>query len=155
MSNNIFSGRRFMMLWRQHFIQNTKSLLLATGAYIAVIFIILSLVQIGNDMVPHDFEIFRGFMLAFVGIFGVVYVGHSFPAFRSKERSINYLMVPVSATEKFLFELISRIGIILILLPILFWITFHLQGYFLSVFSEYVFEPIGIGPLSQLPFSSG
>jgi hypothetical protein len=150
MSNNIFNGRRFILLWRQHFIQNTKLLLLATGAYIAVIFIILSLVQIGNDLVPHDFETFRGFMLGFVGIFGVIYVGHSFPAFRSKERSINYLMVPASVTEKFLFELISRIGIILVLLPFIFWVTFHLQGYFLSMFSAYVFEPIGIVPVSGI-----
>jgi len=139
-----------MLLWRQHFIQNTQLLLLATGAYIGVIFFILSLAQIGNDLVPHDLENFQGFLLAFVGIFGVVYVGHSFPAFRSKEKSINYLMVPGSVLEKFLFELLSRIGIILILLPLLYWITFHLQGYFLTMFTEQVFEPIGLGFLTSL-----
>jgi len=118
-------------------------LLLAAGAYIGVIFFILSFAQLGNDLVPHDLENFRGFLLGFVGVFGVIYVGHSFPAFRSKEKSINYLMVPGSVLEKFLFELLSRIGIILILLPFLYWITFHLQGYFLTMFSEYVFKPIG------------
>ena len=98
-----------MLLWRQYFIQNTQLLLLATGAYIGVIFFILSIAQIGNDLLPHDLENFRGFMLAFVGIFGVVYIGHSFPALRSKERSINYLMVPASVAEKFLFELLRNL----------------------------------------------
>ncbi len=139
-----------MLLWRQHFIQNTQLLLLATGAYIGVIFFILSVAQIGNELHPHDFENFRGFLLAFVIIFGVLYVGYSFPAFRSKEKTINYLMVPGSAMEKFLFELLSRVGIMLLLLPSLYWITFHLQGYIFMMFSDYIFEPIGFSHVASL-----
>ena len=139
-----------MLLWKQHLIQNTQILLLATGAYVGVIFFILTIVQLGNNLVPHDVENFRGFLLGFVGVFGIVYVGHSFPAFRSKEKSINYFMVPGSTFEKFLFEFLSRIGIILILLPLLFWITFHLEGYFFTMFTEFVFEPIGFGLISSI-----
>lgn len=149
MSSNTFSGKRFALLWKQHFIQNTNLLLLGGGAYIGVIFIILTIAQIGNEMAPHDLEMFRGFLLAFVGIFGVMYVGHAFPAFRSKERTINYLMVPASSIEKFLFEFISRLGIIFILMPILYWITFHMHGYILSLFTTEMFKPIGVGFLND------
>lgn len=152
MSNNIFSGKRFLMLFKQHFIHNNQLLLLATVAYVGVIFIVLSLVQVGQDFKPHDLENFRGFMIAFIVVFGILYAGYSFPAFRSKESTINYLMIPGSILEKFMFELISRIGIMLILLPLLYWITFHLQGYFIAMFTNGLFEPIGFQYLSKLDF---
>jgi hypothetical protein len=142
-----------MLLSRQHFIQNYQLLLFGTIAYVGVIFMLLSVVQIGNDFEPHDLEVFRGFLIAFVGVFGILYVGYSFPAFRSKESSINYLMVPGSTFEKFLFELISRIGIMLLLLPLLYWITFHLQGYFIGIFTERVFQPVGFKYMADLEFT--
>ncbi len=150
MSNNIFSGKRFLLLFKQHFIHNNKLLLYSIVAYVGVVFLILSIGQLGNDLQPHDLENFRGFLLAFVAIFGILYVGYSFPAFRSKENTINYLMVPGSVPEKFLIEFISRVGIIFILLPVLFWITFHLQGYFFTLFMDFTFNPINISFLTNV-----
>jgi hypothetical protein len=144
MSNNIFSGKRFRLLFKQHFIHHSQFLLLSTVAYTGVVFIVLSLVQVGNDLQPHDLEKFQGFLVAFVTVFGVLYVGHSFPAFRSKESTISYLMMPASALEKFVFELVSRIGIILVTLPLLYWVIFHLQGYLFEMFSMGDFEAVGI-----------
>ncbi|GAA5028575.1 hypothetical protein GCM10011506_14390 [Marivirga lumbricoides] len=112
-------------------------------AYVGVIFIVLSLVQMSNDRVPHDAEIFRELLFTFVAIFGILYVGYSFPAFRSKEGTINYLMLPASILEKFVFELFIRIGLMLILLPLLYWITFHLEGYFFTLFTTEKFYPVG------------
>lgn len=150
MSNNRFSGTRFLLLWKQHFIHNTQFLLLSTVAYIGVILIVLSIAQIGSNLQPHDLNSFQGFLVGFFAIFGILYVGHSFPAFRSKESAINYLMVPASVLEKFLFEFISRIGIIFLMLPFLYWIAFHIQGYFFTIFTDKVFEPIGLGYLVKI-----
>jgi hypothetical protein len=144
MSNNIFSWTRFQLLFRQHFIHNGQFLLLATGAYIGVIFIVLSLTQLGNDAHPLDLATFQGFLIAFVSVFGLLYVGHSFPAFRSKESTISYLMLPASLLEKFVFEFVSRIGLVIVTLPFLYWVSFNLQGYFFSIFTEEPFESIGI-----------
>lgn len=144
MSNNIFSGKRFALLCRQHVIHNTEFLLLSTVAYIGVIFIVLAVSQAGNGLRPHNIDSFQGFLLGFVAVFGVLYAGHSFPAFRSKESTINYLMVPASELEKFVFEFVSRIGIITLILPFLYWGTFHLQGYFFAIFTDEIFQPIGI-----------
>ena len=150
MSNNIFSWKRFLLLFKQHFIHNAQFLLLSTVAYTGVSFIVLSIAQMGNDLEPHRLEGFQGFLIAFVTVFGILYVGHSFPAFRSKESTIHYLMVPASILEKFVFEFISRIGFILLTLPLLFWLTFNLQGYFFQLFTDEIFESIGIQNLVML-----
>jgi hypothetical protein len=150
MSSNTFNLKRFIMLAKQHYIQNQKLLLYASIAYIGVIFMLLTIVQLGNDREPHDLEMFRGFIVGFVAVFGILYTGYSFPAFRSKESTINYLMLPSSVLEKFLFELLTRLSIVVILLPVLFWITFHFQGYFFNLFSTEQFEGIGFGQVVEL-----
>jgi hypothetical protein len=144
MSNNIFSRKRFSLLFRQHVIHNAQLLLFSSGAYIGVVFIVLSIVQVGNGLQPHDLGHFQAFLMAFVPIFAILYVGHSFPAFRSKESTIHYLMTPASTLEKFTFEFVSRIGLILIVLPVLFWGTFNLQGYIFAIFTPDTFESIGL-----------
>jgi hypothetical protein len=144
MSNNIFSGKRLQLLFKQYFIHNTQFLFLSTVAYIGIIFIILSIAQMGNDLQPNDLNNFQGFLLGFVTVFGILYVGHSFPAFRGKESTIYYLMTPASALEKFAFEFVNRIVIMLVALPLLYWATFNMQGYFFEIFTEEVFEPAGI-----------
>jgi hypothetical protein len=144
MSNNIFSRKRFLLLFKQHFIHNAQLLMLSTGAYIGVIFIVLSIAQVGNNLHPHGLNNFQGFLVAFVTVFGILYVGHSFPAFRSKESTIHYLMLPASALEKFVFEFVSRIGIILLTLPLLYWFIFNVHGYFFTMFTDAVFEPVSL-----------
>lgn len=138
------------MLAKQHYVHNNKLLLYATVAYVGVIFLLLTIVQMGNDRMPHDIDMFRGFLFSFVAVFGILFTGYSFPAFRSKESTINYLMVPGSVLEKFLFELITRLSIAFILLPLLFWITFHIQGYFFNHFSPVDFKSIGFGNILEL-----
>jgi hypothetical protein len=150
MSNNIFNAKRFQLLFKQHFIHNGQFLLLSVGAYVGVIFIVLSLTQAGNDMAPHGLANFQGFLIGFFMVFGLLYVGHSFPAFRSKESTLHYLMIPASLLEKFVFEFVSRIGIILLTLPLLYWITFNLQGYFFTIFTGQIFESIGIQNIVKL-----
>lgn len=150
MSNNIFSGKRFSLLFKQHFIHHEQLLLLSTVAYVGVIFIVLSIAQVGDNLAPHALSTFQTFLVVFVSLFGILYAGHSFPAFRSKESTISYLMMPASVFEKFLFELLSRIGIVLLVLPLLYWVTFNVQGYLFGIFTEADFEPIGIQYLVRL-----
>jgi hypothetical protein len=153
MSNNIFSIKRFSLLFRQHLIHNAQFLLLSTGAYVGVIFIVLSVLQMSENLRPHRLNHFQDLLIVFVTGFGILYVGHAFPAFRSKESTISYLMVPASDLEKFVFEFVSRIGIALVMLPLLYWLTFNIQGYFFEIFSDGIFESIGIQHLVKLDVS--
>ncbi len=150
MSGNIFRTKRFAQLVRQHIIHNRQMFLLSAVAYVGVILIVLSITQIGNGLVPHDLGIFQGFLIAFVSVFGILYVGHSFPAFRSKERAMNYLMLPASHFEKFLLEFVLKICLLIVMLPLLYWLTFHLQGYFFSIFTAEPFQAVGIHYLTKL-----
>ncbi|HEY0651514.1 MAG TPA: hypothetical protein VGD65_00250 [Chryseosolibacter sp.] len=143
MSNNIFSVKRLQLLFKQSFIHNAQFLLFSTVAYVGVIFIVLSVVQLGNDLHPNGLENFQGFFATFVTVFGLLYVGHSFPAFRAKETTINYLMTPASVLEKFVFEFVNRICLTLLALPLLYWLTFSAQGYFFNIFTDEDFDPIG------------
>lgn len=139
-----------MLLCKQHLIHNSQLLWLSAMAYIGSIFIVLSIAQINNELQPHHLDEFQGFLVGFVVIFGVLHVGHAFPAFRAKESTMNYLMVPASLPEKFVFEFISRIAIILVALPLLYWITFHLHGYLFTIFTTENFEPVAIRYLVTL-----
>jgi len=82
MSGNIFSFKRFIQLLKRDFYHNQQLYLLSSVAYTGVILIVLSITQIGNGLEPHTVEIFQGFLIAFVSIFGILVVGHSFSDFR-------------------------------------------------------------------------
>lgn len=150
MSSNTFNGTRLQLLFRQNFIHNAQFLWLSTIAYIGVIFIVLSIVQVGNGLQPHGQESFQGFLIAFVSVFGILYVGHSFPGFRAKESTIHYLMTPASALEKFIFEFVNRILLAILVLPVLYWITFNLHGYLFDIFTVDKFHAVGIKYLIAL-----
>lgn len=138
------------MLSRQHFVHNTQLLLLSTVAYVGAIFVVLSVAQVGDGLGPHDTENFQGFLIAFVAVFGIIYAGHAFPAFRSKESTISYLMVPASALEKFVFEFMNRVVVIIVLLPLIYWAIFHVQGYFFAMFTDEIFHPVGLKYLVEI-----
>jgi hypothetical protein len=150
MSSNIFNGKRFLLLCKQYFIHNTNFLLLSGVAYIGMVFIVLSVTQVVNGFQTHELDVFQVFLIGFVIVFAILYVGHSFPAFRSKESTINYLMIPASVLEKFVFELMIRIVIMIPTLPLLYWITFHLQGYLFAIFTNATFQPIGLEYLIKI-----
>ncbi len=128
-------------------IHNQKLMLFSIVGYSGMVFIVLSLAQLANDLEAFDPDEFLGFMIGFVAVFGILYVGHSFPAFRTKETTITYLTVPASAFEKFVFEFISRVGIILVMLPILFWLVYHLQGYFFKWLADTQFVAVGFAQI--------
>ncbi|MEP1097316.1 MAG: hypothetical protein ABJG78_19525 [Cyclobacteriaceae bacterium] len=153
-TNNTFKGSRFKLLFKQAAIHNNKMMLYSSVGFCGVVFLILIFSQLGNDFRPHDAEMFLGFLTGFVAVFGILYSGYSFPAFRSKENTISYLTLPASTFEKFLFEFTSRIIIMLIALPFLFWLTFNFEGYVFELFGGPDFNPVGISDLMKTaPFS--
>ncbi len=150
MSGNIFNTKRFIQLFKRDFYHNRQLYMLSTVAYTGVILIVLSITQVGNGLIPHNTEIFQGFLIAFVSVFGILFVGHSFSAFRSKERTMSYLMMPGSHLEKFLLEFVVKICLMILVLPILYWVTYHIQGYFFTIFTPVLFEPVGFEYLTKL-----
>lgn len=154
-TNNTFKWSRFKLLFKQAAIHNNKMMLYSVVGFCGVVFLILVFGQLTNDFQPHDTEIFLAFLVGFVAVFGILYTGYSFPAFRNKETSINYLTMPASTFEKFLFEFTSRILIMLIVLPFLFWLSFNLEGYVFRLFTGIGFDPVGFSDLWEARSKEG
>ena len=144
-TNNLFSFQRFMLLCKQSLIINKKMIGIALIGFAGTLFITLLLFQsrysninswgIENDTIT--------FFFMFI-ILGIIYTSLSFPAFRSKEKSMTYLMLPASTSEKFVFELVSRFIVFIVLMPVLFWSVTNLEGvivhHFVPSFEHYRFS---------------
>jgi hypothetical protein len=59
---------------------------------------------------------------------GILFSGLAFPAFRNKEKSMAYLMLPVTQTERYIFEFLTRILLFIVIIPPLFWVVANLEG---------------------------
>jgi hypothetical protein len=143
-TNITFSFQRFMLLCKQSLIINKKLIGISVGGFSGTLFIILMVNQIGSNFTNWDNKDFMGTFAFLFFSLGIVYASLSFPAFRSKEKSMAYLLLPASAPEKFIFELVNRIIVFIILMPLLFWVVANLEGtvahYFVPDFKNYRFS---------------
>lgn len=101
---NIFQLSRFANIARHDLIMNKKSYIYIAFAIAAISFIIPSLIfMFGADraLPAVIFKIIYQFAL-------VVIIGIAFPAFRNKEKTISYLMLPASTFEKFTYQFLLR-----------------------------------------------
>lgn len=144
-TNNLFSFQRFLLLCKQSLIVNKKMICIALIGFSGSLFIALVLFQsVSNNI--NNWNIDSYTILFFVIFFslGIIYTSLSFPAFRSKEKSMAYLMQPSGSSEKFVFELVTRLVVFILVMPLLFWAVANLEGalmhYFKPDFEHYQFS---------------
>jgi hypothetical protein len=135
-TNNLFSIQRFMLLCKQSLIINKKLIGISLAGFTGTLFILLILLQSANNNFRNwdNSRYMATFLFLFFSL-GIIYSSLSFPSFRSKEKSMAYLMLPTSASEKFVFELLTRIVLFIIIMPLLFWVVANLEG---MIVKEYV-----------------
>ncbi|HNW56951.1 MAG TPA: hypothetical protein PKM69_04205, partial [Bacteroidales bacterium] len=132
-SNDIFSVKRFLMLFRQSLTINMKTIAISVAGFFGLVFILLIYLQLTTGLSGWDNkDSFRVFVFLFFAI-GLIYVGMAFPSFRSKGKSIAFLMFPSSTLEKYLLEFITRIIAFVVLMPLLFWIAANIEGAFIHL----------------------
>lgn len=151
-TNNTFSLPRFFQLAKQSFVHNQKLILLTMVGFCGALFILFFLIQLSNNLEQGtDPEIFiPAFMVIFVGG-GILFTGNAFPGFRAKEKTISYLMLPASSFEKYLLELLSRLVVLFIVVPALFWLIFHFEGFVFQIFySKASFEMMELGKIPEM-----
>jgi hypothetical protein len=115
-----------------------------TGAMILAIFFLQTVIGFRNW--DHA-EFIITFIVLFI-LLGIIYASYSFPAFRSKEKSVDYLMLPANPVDKFIFEFIVRIAAFVIVMPLLYWIAANIEA---SI--AHSLKPIL--PVSGFSFSKG
>ncbi len=136
-TNNNFSFRRFMLLCRQSLIINRKLIGMTIIGFTGMLFVILLYVQSTRNFRSWDLSSYVvTFFILFFGL-GIIYMSLSFPAFRTKEKSTTYLLLPSSTSEKYVFELISRLLVYVILMPLLFWLVVKIEGAVVHRFVTY------------------
>ncbi|GAA4832656.1 hypothetical protein [Algivirga pacifica] len=129
-TNDFFSATRFKLLAQQTYFLNRKAFFKGIAGFCGALFILFLVMQspLGMRRALEGKHLLEIFITLFV-ILGLIYIGYAFPAFRSKEKTIPYLMLPASAFEKFVLEYLTRILLFVIVFPFLFLMTYMVEGW--------------------------
>lgn len=120
-TNQIFNYKRFGKYTKSTLALNFKQIIMMGGVLVISIFV-LSLIAMAQNTSQWNKE---GWIPLFIGIYfvgGIILAGFAFSQFRSKEKTIMSLMLPVTTFERFLYELIEKVASFILLYPVLFWI---------------------------------
>lgn len=132
-SNNIFNGKRFVNLVKQYLFHNYSGILLGVPVLFGISLVAITFLQfINGDNQSNQEEYFLIFVFAYI-VIGAFYVGSAFPAFRNKEESLSYLMVPGSVLEKYQVQFIFYPFLYLLVFPLLYFSAYQLSSGFMYV----------------------
>ena len=149
-SNNTLN--HFALLSKQFFRLNGKIVLISVGGLIGGIFLLLLFIQRLTEFAAWNYE---QFMYVFMGLFmviAIIFAGSSFPGLRARDKRNYYLMIPISISEKFLFELLLRVVLFAVLLPVIYWTVFHAEAYLVHLFNpDFTFNAFSFTEGFRLP----
>jgi len=133
-TNTIFSFQRLLLLFKQSLIINKKMIGITVAGFAGLLFIVLIIMQSAANFNNWSNQDSMATLIFIFFQMGILYAGYSFPVFRTKEKSMTYLMLPVNASEKFVFELLSRIVLFVVLMPFIYWVVANLEGVVVNYF---------------------
>jgi hypothetical protein len=134
-SNNTINLARLGMLGQQYVIHHYRILLTSIVAFCGGLFMLLLLIQFSDEFRPVGSDsMFHEILVTILIGTAIICGGTAFPSFRSKEKTVNYLMLPASATEKFLIEFLTRTLLFVVVTPLLYWFIYNLEGYTVNIF---------------------
>lgn len=147
-THDTFHFPRFAMLCKQNLYHHHRLILTAILGFCGALFLLLLFIQAVDGF--HTFYSKDAFY-TFVSVFcvtGILYTGTAFPGLRSREKAHQYLMIPASSFEKFLLEIVLRIVLFLLVVPLLYWVVYNLEGNVVRLFDpEFSFERLSDYPV--------
>lgn len=135
-TNQFFSLSRFGNYAASALMLRSRQLLLTAIAVPSGIFLLMTFIMLFNGKWVLD-EWISTLILISVSL-GILFIGSSFPALRSKKESIPFLMVPASVFEKYLYELLMRLILFCILFPVVFYVVGNLSLYVADSLKTYM-----------------
>ncbi len=148
-----YNVKRIGLLLKREIILR-KSFLLTSlvGVIIAIFGITSFILTINHDYKNWDQKDFSILFIILFAIGGILFTGNAFPAFRNSKKTMDYLLIPNSLTEKYFYEVGFRILLYIIAFPIIFWIAANLAGSFINLMVEghYDLEYHFWSPIRQL-----
>lgn len=134
MKNDIFSIGRFGQLCRQRVMHSYKTSSLFIIGFCGAVFILFFFIDFNHNFRAVGLGDWLGVSLFVSTPLAILYAGTAFPGFRTKEKSYDYLLVPASLPEKFVFEFFNRIVLYLLVVTFLIWLMFMMEQYIASIF---------------------
>jgi len=119
-TNNMLSFHRLGLLFKQNFIYQTRLLGMSILAVFGLISLTFTIIYVGNNFGNSDYDDFISVFLVMFFAIGVLYIGHSFPSFRTKEKKLAFLLQPSTIIEKYVFEYFSKVFLYILIMPLLF-----------------------------------
>jgi hypothetical protein len=138
--NRTFSLTRAGLLIRQYFYLYGKNVLISIAAATAIVFVLNAfLFSINYSMSKYDqFDLFFSMVFLFaLGGAAILWTGQAFPPFRSGIGTHNYLLTPASHLEKLVVEILLRIGLLLLIFPLIYWVATNFAMLVMSIVPEY------------------
>jgi hypothetical protein len=145
-TNQIFNFKRFGRYALSTLTLRYRQLLLMIGAAVSGIFIFSFLILFNNT--NSNEQSWFGLIIPLTIICGLLYSGSSFPSFRSREKTLGYLMVPVSSFEKILYEFVERIVVFIFFFPVLLYLFGNLAAIMVTQIYQFQHEVVNIDHLS-------
>ena len=157
-TRHTFSFQRLVLLGKHSLIINKKLIGITLTAMIGMMILVLIFFQSMENFKTWQNSYYETIFAFFFFAWGIIYSSLSFPYFRSKEKSMTYLMLPASSSEKFVFELLSRIVIYILFMPLVFWTVANLEGaivhHFVPELTNYRFSFIDPGFTNGSPIEN-
>ncbi|MFY0653064.1 MAG: hypothetical protein JXQ96_13570 [Cyclobacteriaceae bacterium] len=151
--NNAFSLNRLSLLYRQAIIENKREMLIYLAGLCGGLLLFMGLFIFSTTNGFRTSERWNqgdymvSFILIFLGV-GILYNSMAFPAFRSKEKTLAYLMLPATTLEKFTFEVLNKLVLYIVGFPLLFWFLVNVLGSGLNSyapqFENYQFDLVAV-----------
>ncbi len=139
--NKLFSFHRFNTLVRKHLIEESKTHLISLVAFVGglfLLFYILHLLHLSWDQTGFHQQTKMFLMHLVILGGGILYIGTSFSAFRSREDTLSYLLIPATRFEKFIFEYLFRMVLFTAMAPIIYWLVANAELAFASALHQQI-----------------
>lgn len=150
--NQTFSLKRFGKYAVTRLEMDYKSLLITAATVSALLILILFIIinlNHGNWYSSH----WDPFILIASFLGGVFYIRKAFPMLRKKEEMLMFFLTPASTLEKYIYEFIEKIGLFILLFPLLLYGVGNLAAEFIINVRSYFGHLSEIAPL-PLNYSS-
>lgn len=132
-TGSIFSLKRFFRLLKRHFFHSYKILLLGLLVGFGISFLVIAFLQFVNGSYQQYNSVFLVIGIFGYALLGGFYISSAFSPFRTKEKAQEYLMLPGTALEKLLVELIYYPLLFLLLFPILYLTAYEVSTSFITL----------------------
>lgn len=130
--NNTLSFQRLTLLLKQNFLHHYKLFGIYIAAFAGGVFVLLLVIQMAEEFRDQPIGKFFGIFVTLFIITSVLATGTAFPNLRTKEKALTYLLLPASALEKLIIELLIRVLFFIILVPVLYWLVFGIENFVIS-----------------------